>query len=69
MLFNIHTGRGIEELLELFRIPASDDAGGALFQRDLWRVSRVPGLEGFRIAGIAGDQQAALFGQHASARD
>jgi glycerol kinase len=63
MLFNIHTGQWDDELLQLFKVPASmlpqvrassevyGEVTGALAS------SRVP------IAGIAGDQQAALFGQ------
>jgi glycerol kinase len=63
MLFNIHTGRWDDELMRLFKVPASmlpevrassevyGEVTGALAS------SRVP------IAGIAGDQQAALFGQ------
>jgi glycerol kinase len=63
MLFNIHTGKWDDELLKLFKVPASmlpvvrassevyGEVTGAL------AASRVP------IAGIAGDQQAALFGQ------
>lgn len=63
LLFNIHTLQWDDELLELFGIPASmlpqvkassevyGTAKSALF------VNEVP------IAGIAGDQQAALFGQ------
>ena len=63
MLFNIHTLAWDEELLELFGIPKSmlpevkscsevyGETSGNLF------ATRIP------IAGIAGDQQAALFGQ------
>lgn len=61
MLLNINTGKWDTELLELFNVPASmlpevrdssDDFGNVSFQG-----SEVP------IAGVAGDQQAALFGQ------
>jgi glycerol kinase len=63
MLFNIHTMEWDEELLELFDIPATvlpqvksssevyGKTSGTLFS------AQIP------IAGIAGDQQAALFGQ------
>lgn len=56
-LFNIHTLAWDEELLELFRIPRSMlpmvvDSSGVVGE---WR--------GIPIAGMAGDQQAALFGQ------
>lgn len=63
MLFNIHTLRWDEELLELFGIPASmmpevrssSEVYGAT--KTTIFAHKVP------IAGIAGDQQAALFGQ------
>ncbi len=63
LLFNIHTCAWDEELLEILRIPRSllpdvvsssevyGETAGELF------AARIP------IAGIAGDQQAALFGQ------
>lgn len=63
LLFNLHTLTWDEELLTLFDVPASmlpaikassevvGETSGSLF------ASRLP------IAGIAGDQQAALFGQ------
>ncbi len=63
MLFNLHSGRWDNDLLNLFRIPKS-------MLPEVWpssevygEVSGVPGLNGIPIAGIAGDQQAALFGQ------
>lgn len=61
MLMNINTGEWDKDLLELFNIPtsmlpeikdSSDDFGHFSFQG-----KEVP------IAGVAGDQQAALFGQ------
>ncbi|TFW29101.1 glycerol kinase GlpK [Massilia horti] len=63
MLFNIHTMRWDEDLLDLFGIPpsllpevvASSGAVGAADEQ--WFGRRIP------IAGIAGDQQAATFGQ------
>jgi glycerol kinase len=63
LMFNIHTGAWDEELLEILRVPAAmlpevcassmiyGETGDGLF------AARIP------IAGIAGDQQAALFGQ------
>ncbi|VAW29105.1 Glycerol kinase [hydrothermal vent metagenome] len=63
MLFNIHTLQWDEDLLKLFDIPASmlpevksnsthfTDTSGLIFS------SKIP------ISGVAGDQQAALFGQ------
>jgi glycerol kinase len=62
MLFNIHTGAWDAELLNLFGIPASmmPDVRSS---SEVFAKSVAPGLEGIPIAGIAGDQQAALFGQ------
>jgi glycerol kinase len=63
LLFNIVTGKWDEELLRLFRIPAS------MLPEVVWSSQRVGevttplGLTGVAIAGIAGDQQSALFGQ------
>lgn len=63
-LMNIETGKWDSDLLELFRVPReilpeiSDSAG------ILGATRGVPGLpDGLAIAGVAGDQQAALFGQ------
>ena len=63
MLFNIHTCEWDNELLELFEIPAS-------LLPEVRSSSEIVGLTGslvpgssIPIAGIAGDQQAALFGQ------
>jgi glycerol kinase len=63
MLFDLHALDWDTDLLELFGIPrsmlpeirSSADAFGD--------VSAVPQLNGIAIAGCAGDQQAALFGQ------
>jgi glycerol kinase len=63
LLFNIHEGKWDTELLEILRIPrailpevvASSEVYGETAARFL--ASAIP------IAGIAGDQQAALFGQ------
>jgi glycerol kinase len=63
MLFNIHTGAWEEELLRLFRIPASMMPAVQRSSEIYGEVSAVPGLNGIPLAGIAGDQQAALFGQ------
>jgi glycerol kinase len=63
LMFNIHTGSWDDELLKLLRVPAAmlpevcdssmiyGETDGSFF------AARIP------IAGIAGDQQAALFGQ------
>jgi glycerol kinase len=67
LLFNLHTGTWDDRLLELLRIPRAClpeivdsclDAGGAI----------MVDLDGAKlpVAGIAGDQQSALFGQGCS---
>jgi glycerol kinase len=57
MLFNIHSLQWDKELLKLFNIPAS-------VLPEVKPSSKIYGeSEGVPIAGIAGDQQAALFGQ------
>jgi len=63
LLFNIVKGEWDAELLRIFNIPAS------LLPEVVWSSERVGevtttlGLGGVTIAGNAGDQQAALFGQ------
>ena len=63
LLFNIVKGDWDPELLKIFDIPES------LLPRVAWSSERVGdvtttlGLGGVAIAGVAGDQQAALFGQ------
>jgi glycerol kinase len=68
LLYNIHTGEWDDELLEILRIPRSmlpevrsssevyGHTAGNIFARPI------------PIAGIAGDQQAALFGQRCTER-
>jgi glycerol kinase len=62
LLFNIHTLQWDKELLELFDIPASvlpvvKPSSGIVGECTVIPGARIP------IAGVAGDQQAALFGQ------
>jgi glycerol kinase len=57
MLYNIVEQKWDEELLELFNIPAS------LLPEVRDNVSDFGSFEGVPIAGMAGDQQAALIGQ------
>ena len=63
MLYNIHTGQWEDRLLDLLQIPRSilpdvRDSSGIYGETDAVLLGRsIP------IAGIAGDQQAALFGQ------
>jgi len=63
MFFNLHSGTWDGELLDLFGIPDSVLPSVRPSSEVYAEVSSVPGLNGIRIAGIAGDQQAALFGQ------
>jgi len=58
MLFNIHTLQWDDELLRLFQIPRAilPDVRSSSGQYGTW-------TRGVPIAGVAGDQQAALFGQ------
>jgi glycerol kinase len=62
LLFNIHSGAWDAELLELLRVPAAmlPEVRGS---SEVYGEITAPGLAGVPIAGIAGDQQAALFGQ------
>lgn len=62
LLYNIHKGCWDEELLRILNVPGSllpqvGPSSGPL------GVATVAGLAGIPLAGIAGDQQAALFGQ------
>jgi len=63
LLYNIHTGSWDEELLEMLRIPrcvlpeVRPSSGLVATTTTAVFAARIP------IAGIAGDQQAALFGQ------
>ncbi|HXM66565.1 MAG TPA: glycerol kinase GlpK [Candidatus Acidoferrum sp.] len=63
MLFNLHSCDWDKELLEIFGIPESLLPSVRGSSEIYTEVDSVPGLNGVPIAGIAGDQQAALFGQ------
>jgi len=63
MLFNIHTLKWDDELLRLFGVPASMLPDVRSSSEVYGHVSPELGIERVPIAGIAGDQQAALFGQ------
>ncbi|HXT11392.1 MAG TPA: glycerol kinase GlpK [Candidatus Angelobacter sp.] len=63
LLYNIHTGNWDEKLLKLFRIPASLLPEVRTSSEVYGEVSTSLGLQKVLIAGIAGDQQSALFGQ------
>ena len=63
MLYNIHEGRWDQDLLGLFGIPASM-LPEVRPSSGLFGETSYPGLPaGIPICGVAGDQQAALFGQ------
>jgi glycerol kinase len=63
LLYNIVRGEWDRELLKLFGIPASMLPEVAWSSERVGEVTTTLGLGGVAIAGIAGDQQAALFGQ------
>lgn len=63
LLYNIHSLQWDQDLLDILKVPASmcpavvDSSGVAGYMDTEWLGQEIP------IAGIAGDQQAALFGQ------
>jgi glycerol kinase len=63
MLFNIRTLAWDEQLLRLFGVPASMLPSVRSSSEVFGRAGRDTGLPPAPIAGVAGDQQAALFGQ------
>ena len=63
MLFNIREGHWDTELLERFHIPISMMPEVVWSSQRIGEVTTSLGLGATPIAGIAGDQQAALFGQ------
>ena len=63
LLYNIVEDRWDDELLRLLRVPRSMLPEVVWSSEKLGPVSTTLGLEGVEIAGIAGDQQSALFGQ------
>ena len=74
LLFNIDTLSWDETLLEIFNVPktmlpevcpSASNFGTASFYRNFWleTFGKNISLDGIPIAGMAGDQQAALFGQ------
>ncbi len=62
MLLNIHTGAWDRELLDLFRVPLSM-MPAVRSSSEVYGEASIERLERIPLAGIAGDQQAALFGQ------
>jgi glycerol kinase len=63
LLYNIVKGEWDAELLKIFGIPESMLPDVAWSSEKVGEVTTTLGLGGVAIAGIAGDQQAALFGQ------
>ncbi len=63
LLYNIVKGEWDPELLRIFNIPASLLPEVVWSSEHVGEVTTTLGLGGVPIAGIAGDQQAALFGQ------
>lgn len=63
MLYNIHEGAWDQKLLTALNIPASILPQVHSSSQIYGQVSTSLGLEEIPIAGVAGDQQAALFGQ------
>ena len=63
MLFNINTLQWDQDLLRLMNVPASMLPEVRSSSEVYGRVSTTLGAGGVAVAGIAGDQQAALFGQ------
>jgi len=63
LLFDIRAGRWHDDLLRMFDVPGEvlPQVRGSSEVYDV--ATAVPGLVGVPIAGVAGDQQAALFGQ------
>ncbi len=62
MLFNIHTGNWDDELLHLLNVPRSL-LPEVRASSEIYGEIQIPSLAGVPLAGMAGDQQAALFGQ------
>lgn len=63
-LMNLKTGRWDAQLLDLFEVPADILPDISPSSAVLGHTRGVPGLpDGIPIAGVAGDQQSALFGQ------
>ena len=63
LLLNIHNGEWDPDLLKLLRVPASMLPEVRSSSEVYGLVKSIIGLKDIPVAGIAGDQQAALFGQ------
>ncbi|MBT3343101.1 MAG: glycerol kinase GlpK [Gemmatimonadetes bacterium] len=63
MLYNIHEGCWDEDLLDIFDIPPALLPDVRPSSQVYGEITTIPTLAGVPLAGIAGDQQAATFGQ------
>ena len=63
LLYNIHTGDWDDELLEIFGVPRQMLPDVKPSSGVIAEATTSLGVGGIPVAGIAGDQQAALFGQ------
>jgi len=63
LLLNLRTGDWDDQLLRLLRIPREILPEVRASSEVYGEVTTLPALRGVPIAGVAGDQQAALFGQ------
>ncbi len=63
LLLNLRTGQWDDELLHLLRIPRAVLPEVRASSEVYGHVTSIPALRGVPISGVAGDQQAALFGQ------
>lgn len=63
LLVNLRTGEWDDELLRLLRIPREVLPAIRSSSEVYGEITAIPALRGVPIAGVAGDQHAALFGQ------
>jgi glycerol kinase len=63
LLFNLRTGDWDDELLRTLRVPREVLPEVRASSEVYDEVTTLPALRGVPVAGVAGDQQAALFGQ------
>ncbi|MDD5456308.1 MAG: glycerol kinase GlpK [Candidatus Margulisbacteria bacterium] len=63
MLYNIFSKNWDSELLSLFEVPEHILPDVKNSCADFGYIETIPALKGTRVSGVAGDQQAALFGQ------
>jgi glycerol kinase len=63
LLLNLRTGDWDDRMLRLLRIPRAVLPEVRPSSGDFGEVTAIPALRGVPIRGVAGDQQAALFGQ------